>query len=316
MSMVRVGAASLVLALLSAPAQAAMSGPLPRLKPAPFDFSIAVQAPEIVLPAPSVGVLEPKAPPLVLQPASFTGPVTATETVPVYGPIEPAPIFAPSSQPAVLLLSNEKTALHKLVLRPDVTTALNFQGAERIRTVLMGQAEAFFVDTPKSRQTVSVRPKSPTSKSNMTVVTNHDIYHFDLRSVALGSAVQPVYGVVIEDRKEAQGSKQGSLADIEALNFSYTFRGSDDLRPLRLFDDGKHTYFQFPDHIATPAIFTVGEDRTENIVNQHVRGNYLVVESLARQFTLRRGKTFICIYNKAYPKPRYGAGSPQREGAS
>lgn len=301
---------------LGAPALSAAPVPLPRLKPAPVEFVIVDAEPAILAPAQTTSAVGMDTQPLVLQPELLAPATLIADPVRDDGFLQSPERVSPVSQPAVLVLTNDKTALHRLVLRPDVTTALNFQGAERIRSVLMGQAEDFFVDTLKSHQTVSVRPKSASSTSNMTVVTNHDIYHFDLRSVARGSGIDPVYGVVIEDKKKSEGSKPGSLADVAALNFSYTFRGSDDLRPLRLFDDGKHTFFQFPDHIDTPAIFAVGEGGQESIVNQHVRGHYLVVESLARQFTLRRGETYTCIYNKAYPKPHYGSGAPPREEAS
>ncbi len=213
----------------------------------------------------------------------------------------------------IISLQNDKTQLHELFLTPNVTTTINYQGSERITTVVMGKAEDFFVDTPKSRQTISIRPKTSRSKSNMTVVTNRDIYHFNL--AASSNEATATYGVVIKESEEKEEGSGTSLADLEDLNFSYTFRASEELRPLRLFDDGKHTFFQFPDHIATPAIFAVNAEGKESIVNHHTRGKYTVVESLGRQFTLRRGNVFTCIYNKAFPKARHGAEAPQREGA-
>lgn len=228
-------------------------------------------------------------------------------------------------QPSILHLSNDKLKLHELVLRPDITTAINYRGSERITTVLMGRAEDFFVDTPKNHQTISIRPKSSRSRSNLTVVTSKDIHHYNLTAVDESSNVKPVYGVVVESDSEAKRGKSKkkkkkgadvNLGELSDLNFSYTYRASDELRPLRLFDDGEHTYFQFPDHIATPAIFAVDENGKEQIVNHHVKGNYVVVESLGKQFTLRRGSVFTCIYNKAFPKAKYGSDAPTREGGA
>ncbi len=253
---------------------------------------------------------------------------TSTQVIPASANHENSTVISHAQdepeQPSILHLSNDKLKLHELVLRPDITTAINYRGSERITTVLMGRAEDFFVDTPKNRQTISIRPKSSRSRSNLTVVTSKDIHHYNLTAVDETSNVKPVYGVIVKSDTEAKRGKSKkkkkgadvNLGELSDLNFSYTYRASDELRPLRLFDDGEHTYFQFPDHVATPAIFAVDENGKEQIVNHHVKGNYVVVESLGKQFTLRRGSVFTCIYNKAFPKAKYGSDAPTREGGA
>lgn len=247
-----------------------------------------------------------------LLPGDSGGPIYAVAPSTIVSQPSYTVSHSQQSTTPIISLANDRTQLHELALTPNVTTTINYEGSERITTVVMGKAEDFFVDTPKSRQTISIRPKSTRSKSNMTVVTNRDIYHFNL--IASSNESAATYGVVINEIEGKEKEAGTSLTDLENLNFSYTFRASEELRPLRLFDDGKHTYFQFPDHIATPAIFAVNSSGKESIVNHHTRGKYVVVESLGRQFTLRHGNVFTCIYNKAFPKAKHGAEAPQREG--
>ena len=60
------------------------------------------------------------------------------------------------------------------------------------------------------------------------------------------------------------------------------------------------TYFQFKKNDVTPAVFAVDESGNESLVNFTIQGQYLVVERIGRQFTLRDGKAATCIFNDSY----------------
>jgi len=80
-------------------------------------------------------------------------------------------------------------------------------------------------------------------------------------------------------------------------NMEYSYAGDTSLVPVRTFDDGEFTYFQFPKKIDTPAVFLVGDDKSESLVNFHVSGKYLVVQRIGKQFILRDGTKATCIFN-------------------
>ena len=94
------------------------------------------------------------------------------------------------------------------------------------------------------------------------------------------------------------GSEEG--IDPAAWNWHYTFAGDATQRPVNVFDDGEHTYFQFDPRTRVPAIFFVHEDETESLVNVVRRGRFLVVHDIGRQFTLRNGEVETCIFNEAF----------------
>jgi len=83
-------------------------------------------------------------------------------------------------------------------------------------------------------------------------------------------------------------------------NLEYSYAGNTSIVPVRTFDDGEFTYFQFQSKVDFPAIFLVSEDGSESIVNFHVSDKYVVVHKIARQFILRDGAKATCIYNDAY----------------
>ena len=250
------------------------------------------------------------------DPAPFA-PIIPDEPSGAIAPIGASNLLGTYDQP-VLRLQGRSDALIPLVTRPDVSTVISFEGSERITFVTAGQPDAFIVEVGGNGRTLAVRPETAQARSNLAVVTNRGTYHFDLAAVSSHGGARPVYGVIVEglhtEGPGRAGAAEGPLAAVDALNFAYTYRGDDALRPVRLFDDGERTYFAFPDLIDLPAIFEVEPDGTESLVNFHREGRYLVVHGLARQYTIRRGSVATCIFNKGFPTPAFGPDAPALEG--
>lgn len=102
--------------------------------------------------------------------------------------------------------------------------------------------------------------------------------------------------------------------DPAAWNWQYTFAGSPSQAPVNVFDDGEHTYFQFPPQQRVPAIFMVHTDQSESLVNVVRRGRFLVVHDVGRQFTLRNGEIETCVFNEAFPQaPELNLNSPAED---
>ncbi len=63
-----------------------------------------------------------------------------------------------------------------------------------------------------------------------------------------------------------------------------------------VFDDGKKTFFKFG-RGTVPAIFAVQSDFSETLRNFRKEGEYIVVDGVATQYTLRDGNQWTCIFN-------------------
>lgn len=109
-----------------------------------------------------------------------------------------------------------------------------------------------------------------------------------------GSSGPNLEKVVINDRL-----KQGPMIK----NTNYTMQvleAGADVAPALVFDDGRHTYFQFPGNREIPSIFYRSRDGEEGRVNFHMEGDVVVVERTSRQFVLRLGKAVVGIWNEQY----------------
>jgi len=82
-------------------------------------------------------------------------------------------------------------------------------------------------------------------------------------------------------------------------------------------DNGQFTVLRFPRNQPIPAIFTVLPDGSEAVVPYDVRGEFVVIHRVAKEFRLRRGKAIACIWNNAPagygPDTSSGTSSPEVE---
>jgi type IV secretion system protein VirB9 len=83
------------------------------------------------------------------------------------------------------------------------------------------------------------------------------------------------------------------------LNFDYRVAGkSDDIMPLKVYDDGAETHLQFAnDNLVIPTISMVDSSGSEIPLTYVVRDRYVVIPTISRQFTLRLSDGLLCIFN-------------------
>lgn len=191
-------------------------------------------------------------------------------------------------------------------------SSIELSPSETIATISLGDSLAWQV-TPSGNR-IFLKPVEPDATTNMTVVTNQRIYHFELHAEEAESIEDEaiVFAARFFYPNETEGGalkhfhkdKEPDLEnDAEKFNFRYTVSGSTLSAPTRIFDDGEFTYFQFPEKNAEiPAFYMVDPDGTENVINYHMAGRYVVVERVASQFTLRNGPEVTCVFNEQIPQ--------------
>lgn len=86
------------------------------------------------------------------------------------------------------------------------------------------------------------------------------------------------------------------------VNFRYSFAGSSrDIRPIKVFDDGKRTYFLFSNNNEKiPMIYAINAKGIEELLHYKVVDGYVVVDTTEYQFTMRIGKDLVCIFNEKF----------------
>ncbi len=192
------------------------------------------------------------------------------------------------------------------------STQILFGTHEVVLDVQGGDTAAWIVTRrPHLDNMVFIKPTVFGSDSNITVVTNKHSYYFHVMSNrALSDHTPQTYTLKFkypdEERARIQATekaraKQAAINHPKAPivhNADYRFSGNKQIMPLHVFDDGRFTYFELRPNQPAPAIFAVDNKQgKEAVVNTRRQGNYLVVQRLAPQFTLRNGGTVASVFN-------------------
>ncbi len=183
--------------------------------------------------------------------------------------------------------------------------------SEEITEVAIGNSDAWLWKISDSKNRLYLKPVADSANTNMTVKTSAGrVYNFELLARTpsgpddenLVFAVKFVYpddtDKNILEFPKAPVSDVPDMRNLSIYNFNYDFTGEPRVAPLKVFDNGEFTYFQFATKSAElPAIFAVDSDGFESLVNFRVAGDYIVVERVGSQFTLRNGNEIVCVYN-------------------
>jgi type IV secretion system protein VirB9 len=198
-------------------------------------------------------------------------------------------------------------------------TTVIFGPGEQIENVGLGDANQWQVMPNRRADLLFVKPLVAHAFSNMTVVTARRTYNFELRSAPeaacrRGDVVYTIrfhYADLPAAAAVAHADPESLLPPPERRNSAYTFAGDKDLVPFRVFDDGKSTFFLWQKGVATPAIYVVGTDDKESLVNYSNHGEYVVVDLVGKVFLLRRGDRVVKLFNDAFVAPKLDTLSPQ-----
>ncbi len=234
----------------------------------------------------------------------MTGPIVAAPAVAAVHP------SASAVDPRVRIVRYEPDQV--VVLRGTLgySTTIDFGAGEHIENVSIGDSLAWQVTPNRRANLLFVKPIETGRATNMTVVTNFRRYNFDLRARhARGEGDRQVILELRFDYPEPL-----HLADLtppaaaeppppeppKQLHKAYSFEGTFRGLPSKVFDDGTSTYFIFPDTAEVPAIYAIDADKKEAMVNVATRDGYMVVDRIARAFTLRRGNETCRIFNDQF----------------
>lgn len=187
---------------------------------------------------------------------------------------------------------------------------IEFESDETVSTISMGDPSLWLFEHLGNR--LFLKPiGDDNSETNMTVITNKRIYHFELTAKQASGlddkelifAAKFFYpderDKNIMEFAKAPASNNPDLRDLSQYNFNYQYVGDPSIAPIKVFDNGEFTYFQFSTKNADiPAIFSVDSSGFESLVNFRAAGPYIIVERVSPQFSLRNGSAIVCVYNE------------------
>lgn len=171
---------------------------------------------------------------------------------------------------------------------------LEFGADERIENVSIGDALAWQVTPNKKARNLFLKPLIKNATTNMTVVTDKRRYAFALETTPRYRNTPWVVsfdcppGVV-------EAVEEPLPATPAPVNVLYSLAGDRGILPVRVWDDGTMTYFEFADGVPFPAIFAGGPGKDESLVNSITRGRVVVVQQTDGRFTLRSGNRLATV---------------------
>ncbi|MDL2338810.1 MAG: TrbG/VirB9 family P-type conjugative transfer protein [Pseudomonadota bacterium] len=167
--------------------------------------------------------------------------------------------------------------------------------------------------------------------NNLAVVTDRRTHSFRFVVLADNDPKAPVYRLVVKAPVvQATASARPTLRDMaplvalpavpstpspqeviaerlqakpQVMNSRYSIaegKGSDDIVPTLVFDDGRFTYIRFPGNREVPAVFHVLGDGSETLVNARMEEDLLVVDRVSRRLMLRSGSAVVGVWNEAF----------------
>lgn len=189
-----------------------------------------------------------------------------------------------------------------------IATHIRLEKGEEYVTHAFGDAEAWSFAVEQSH--VFIKPRADRASTNLIIVTDRRVYNFEL-----DYRPEPQAGAVFQlsfhypDTAAAEAARVRETAQVESafntkagrFTTNYTMSGDMSIAPINVWDDGRFTYFKFPQNRDVPAIYMVDADGRESIVNRTVDGagnDVVVAQKVNERWRLRLGGQALGVFNE------------------
>lgn len=202
----------------------------------------------------------------------------------------------------VRFVAYDGTNVVRVETKMGVSTMLDLGDGEKVETLAAGDTVSWSIVPTKRGDVIFVKPLKAGAATNLSVVTaGKKTFMFELREGA-ATVFAVKFRYPDEERSRALLGAAKDLAafpnlrraDARGHYRNYVARGSDAYRPVEAFDDGLKTFLRFEGDV--PAFFLVQPDGTETLLNWRREGEFIVLDKVAAQLTLRKGSESTCVY--------------------
>lgn len=169
---------------------------------------------------------------------------------------------------------------------PGYELTVELSPDEQVENVALGDSGAWQVTANRRGDHLFIKALQSGVSTNMTVVTTVRLYNFEL--VPLNG---PTGDMPYTIRFRYPGTADPNGGDDDAASAAgkgrYVLSGDKELRPSAISDDGRHTYVQWPRDRALPAVYAIGADGQEALVNGMMRDDIFVIDSVSEKLVFR-----------------------------
>ncbi|MFV0297396.1 MAG: TrbG/VirB9 family P-type conjugative transfer protein [Hyphomicrobiaceae bacterium] len=185
----------------------------------------------------------------------------------------------------------------RVTTRLKHVTLVEVGESERIESVSVGDSASFSVEEISSQNAFIVKPLIAGAVTNATVETNRRFYFLQLQE---SSRTTPNYSIKFTVPQSGKGKAASeAIPPAQPMRYAYAkqTKGAS-FRPVRVWDDGRKTYFEFSPDAPIPSVFRADSSGREYTVNTSVKRTRVTVTNRSQRWVLRYGDDYICINGK------------------
>lgn len=200
----------------------------------------------------------------------------------------PMPVFAASVLDAdgrIATIAYAPGAVVPLRTAAGNSLAIIFAPGERVINVEVGDPDAVDVSLSGTTDGLFVKALRAPVNPSLTVKTDLRQYAF---TVQMGPASEAAYAV-----RFAYGPPPAAIpapAAATPAEGRYKLSGERVLRPIRISDDGVHTYLEWAEEQALPAVFALNALGEEEMIDGYMRDGIYTIDRINPTLVFRIGK--------------------------
>lgn len=201
-----------------------------------------------------------------------------------------------------------------LVLEPgEQVIEMPFLSEEKVWEIGAGVSRNGQIDT----QHFFLKPAYSGLITSFIIITDKRVYHLILKSFKDCYMTQVKweypntmpFNIKTDAMKERMNKVSNETVGIDPAYLSFDYKMIYSVfkkpywLPLRIYDDGKHTYIVMNEtvlHMTTPVLF----NHKNELINYSVNKNLIVINELIEKVTMRVGKEKVTIRKKTYKEPK------------
>ena len=209
----------------------------------------------------------------------FTASTALAEATPRRGP----------NDARVRIATYQEGQVFRLNVSLTHVTTVEFGTGETIRSILAGDTEGFELDGVPGGQAFAIKPLARGVHTNVTVYTNRRSYYFNVQEVST-----PTF-YVVQFRYPDENRRPRNAVAAQAPKYNFGASDRTEITPVRVWDNGTFTYFQFARNAPVPAIFRYSNGRERTVNTQATEPGVIRVSGVNAQWVLRLGDQVVCI---------------------
>ncbi len=179
----------------------------------------------------------------------------------------------------------------RLVAFPDASMTVLLLPGEQIQRLAVSDPLAFEARAAGANDSFSVRPLRPDAATTLLVDTAQRRYEFEL---ATGNGLAAAYLVRfvggVPERPQPPIPRWTPQTQPPVIVGEYRLSGDEALRPSRISDDGTRTYLEWDAYQSLPAVFGIGFNGEEEVVDGYMRGGVFTIDRVYGELIFRIDK--------------------------